>query len=221
MPLHVNLYHEIQRQERNRKRDPLRLAAMGLSAIAAGFVLYYLVALGQTHEVTSKFADVQSQFAGLDPKAKAAKAREDELNQQISASTDLQSEVDNRFYWAPVMGQILSAVPRTVQVTRFVATGVADGKSEGNIITLIGVASGPEPRKDAEALRTSLISHLGTQYTGVTAVFKTLEDSDELVLLDSRRLSTALFTIEIQVKDRIPTPVAVVAPAKAKMIAAK
>jgi hypothetical protein len=60
-----------------------------------------------------------------------------------------------------------------------------------------------EPRKAAEQLRIALAARLGTQFKNVTAFFKTLDDSDEVVVLNGVRLPTATFTIEfdLQVKD--------------------
>jgi Tfp pilus assembly protein PilN len=222
MPLHVNLYHEVQRQELARRRDPLRLGMMGLAVIAVGFVAYYFVVLEQAHVVESQYAALQDEFSRLDPKAKAAKTREDELNTEISASETLVKNIDSRFYWAPVLDQVLKTVPRTVQLTHF-AAAAPTGNASVNTVEISGISSAIEPRKEAEALRTALNSRLGTQFDGVSAMFKTLDDSDEIVMLDGRRLATANFNIEIKLQAKDPSTVAA-APEpvrKSKLIAAQ
>ncbi len=53
----------------------------------------------------------------FEPQADKAKARQDELNAEIQASDDMVKNVNSRDYWAPVLDQILKAVPRSVQLT--------------------------------------------------------------------------------------------------------
>jgi len=223
MPLHVNLYHEVQRQELARRRDPLRLGMMGLGVIAVGFVAYYFVVLEQAHEVTTQYEALQDEFSKLDPKAKAAKTREDELNTEISASDTLVKSIDSRFYWAPVLDQVLKTVPRTVQLTHFSGATPNSASTTVNTVEISGISSAIEPRKEAEALRTALNTRLGTQFDGVNAMFKTLDDSDEIVMLDGRRLATAAFNIEIKLQAKDPaTAAAAPEPArKPKLIAAQ
>jgi len=221
MPLHVNLYHEIQRQELDRKRDPLRLGMMGLAVIAVGFVAFYFVALEQSHEVGVKFGALQDQFSKLDPKAKAAKARQDELNQEIAASETMTKAVDDRFFWAPVLDQILQAVPKTVQLTHLTAQ-VNEAATPGYTVTITGIASAMEPRKEAEALRMALTARLNTQCNGATSMFKSLEDSEEFVMLDGHRLSTANFTIQVELPMKDAGAPAPAVPArKPKLVAAE
>jgi Tfp pilus assembly protein PilN len=204
MPLHVNLYHEVLSQERARQRDPLRLGMLGLLVIAIGFVVYYFVALESAHEVTMQYSALQGQLAALDPKAKAAKAREADLNDAITASDTMMKEVDERFYWAPVLDQILQTVPQTVQLTHVGAETTAPGAAT-NVLTISGISSAMEPRKEAEALRMALATRLGKQFKAVTAFFKELDDSDEFVVLNGRRLPTATFTIEFDLQVKDPT----------------
>ena len=58
MPLHVNLYHEVQRQELARRRDPLRLGMIGLLVIAIGFVVNYFVVLEGAHSVGVRYSSL-------------------------------------------------------------------------------------------------------------------------------------------------------------------
>jgi len=221
MPLHVNLYHEVQRQELARRRDPLRLGMMGLAVIAAGFVAYYFVVLEQAHLVGSQYAALQDEYSRLQPKAAAAKAREDELNTEISTSDTLVKNIDGRFYWAPVLDQVLKTVPRTVQLTQFSATTPGTAIGSVNTVEISGISSAIEPRKEAEALRTALNTRLGTKFDGVSALFKTLDDSDEVVLLDGRRLATANFNIEVRLQAKDPATAAAAPVTKSKLIAAQ
>lgn len=200
MPLHVNLYHEVQRQELARRRDPVRLGILALIVIATGFILNYFILLGRAHSVGTRFAALQDQWNAIDPKAKAAKAREDELNAQIAASDTVMKSVEGRFYWAPVLDEILKTVPRSVQVTHVGGEGPANPAAPITVLTVSGISSAPEPRKEAEALRIALDSRLSTEYKQVTSVFRSLDDSDQFVVLDGRRLPTASFTLEFQIQ---------------------
>jgi Tfp pilus assembly protein PilN len=205
MPLHVNLYHEVQRQERARRRDPLRLAMLGMLVIAIGFVVNYFIVLEGTHAVNLRYSALQDQFSKLDPKAKDAKARQAELNDEISASDTMMKNVESRFYWAPILDQLLQTVPRNVQLTH-VGADAQGNAGAPTVLTITGISSAAEPRKQAEALRTALDAKLATQCKGVTSVFKALDDSDQVVVLDGRRLPTATFTIEFQLQVTDPTP---------------
>ncbi len=53
-------------------------------------------------------------------------------------------------------------------------------------------------------MRTALNARLSTQFKNVTSVFKTLDDSDQFVMLDGQRLPTASFTMEFQLQVRDP-----------------
>ena len=220
MPLHVNLYHEVQRQERARQRDPLRLGMLAALICGIGLVAYYFVVLAQAHVVGAQFSVLQDEFAKLDPKAKAAKARQDVLNGQIQASNAMMKKVDGRFYWAPVLDEVLKAVPRSVQLTHL----AADAPGDNNPLTVIsvsGISSAKEPRNEAEALRISLESRFKKQFQNVSAVFKQLDDSDEIVLLNGQNLPTASFTIDIQIQTQDAAPAAPVPPRRARLASAQ
>jgi Tfp pilus assembly protein PilN len=199
MPLHINLYHEVQRQERARQRDPVRLGMLGTLVIAIGFVANYFIVLEEAHSVGIRYSGLQDEFSKLDPKAKDAKARQAELNDEITASDTMMKNVDSRFYWAPVLDQLVKSVPRNIQLTHVGADAPGSATSPG-VLTLTGISSAAEPRKEAEALRTALQARLNAECKGVTSVFKQLDDSDEVVVLDGRRLPTATFTIEFQLQ---------------------
>ena len=209
MPLHVNLHHEIEQQELARRRDPLRMGMLAVLIIAIGFVGYYFWEMEATHGINVRYGTLQSDWSKLEPKSKAAKAREADLDSQIKASDALMKDIDSRFYWAPVLGEVLRTIPRDVQLVSLNAQTPAGGTS--NVITIAGVSSGNEPRKEAEAVRTALATRLQGESKakgGVTSSFKGLDDGDQFVMLDGRRLPTAVFTMEfdLPVRDPAPTP---------------
>ena len=204
MPLHVNLYHEVQRQERARQRDPFRLSMLGILVIAIGFVVNYFIDLEQAHTVGIQYSALNDQWTQIEPKAKDAKARQDELNAEIAASDAMMKNVDSRFYWAPVLDEILKAVPRTVQLTHVGADAPNDDKTLWSVLSISGISSAAEPRKEAEAVRIALDSRLNAKFKHVTSVFKTLDDSDQYVMLDGHRLATATFSLEFQIQVRDP-----------------
>lgn len=206
MPLHVNLHHEIQQQELARRRDPLRMGMLAVLVIAIGFVAYYFYEMERTHGINVRYGTLQSDWAQLEPKAKDAKTREVDLDTQIKASDALMKDIDGRFYWAPVLGEILRTVPRAVQVVRVNADTQIGNIS--NVLTITGISSGVEPRKQAEAVRTALAAKLASQCKHVSSSFKTLDDGDQYVMLDGRRLPTAIFSMEfqLQVRDPVATP---------------
>jgi Tfp pilus assembly protein PilN len=220
MPLHVNLYHEIQRQELDRRRDPLRLGMLAVLVIAVGFIANYCVLLERSHSIGIRYSSLQGEWSTLESKAKDAKARQDDLDAEIKASDTMMKSVNSRFYWAPVLGEILNAVPRSIQLTHLGADVPADDTAINSVVTISGIASSTEPRKEAENIRTALNARLAAQFKNVTSVFKNLDDSDQFVMLEGRRLPTALFSLEFQIQVRDPVAVAAPAPARKPKAAA-
>jgi hypothetical protein len=170
----------------------------GLSAIAGLFAVYYVIELSRMHGMSVELNKVQAQYNVLEPKAKAAKKREDEINVEIRKSELMAKRIEQRFYWAPMLENISQAVPRDVQITRFVGDLSGDGLRKCSL-TLDGISAGGDPRKVAEDLRTAIAEKLGPKYKSVTSNFKSLEDGTEMVLLDGKQMPTASFAINIQV----------------------
>ena len=170
MALHINLYHEIQKQRALERRDPLKLSMYGLAAMAAGFAGYYFLQLGKLHSVNTELAGVQADFHTLQPQASAAKAREDELSLNVRSSELLVRRIENRFYWAPLLEQLMQSVPKDVQLTKLSAdiSGEATRKCS---MTIDGLSAGTDPRKVAEELRTSITEKFGPKYKDVRASF--------------------------------------------------
>jgi hypothetical protein len=202
MALHINLYHEIQSQARARRRDPLKLAMLGMLAIGLGFVAYYFVCMGSLHSVNNRLAAVEGEWKKIEPRAKEAKKTEDELTTNIKTSETLVKQIENRFYWAPIFEGILQLVPRDAQIIKLAGELGGDGKPSAIIVT--GVAGSGVPRKVAEDLRTALDDKLSEKFKSVTSSFRSLEDSEEAVMINGQRFQTANFTMEFHITTTEP-----------------
>ncbi len=197
MALHLNLYHEVIKAKALKRRDPLKLSMYGLSAVVACFASYYALELLKMHGLSSELASVKAQFDKLEPLAKAAKIREAELTAQVKAGSLLVKRVENRFYWAPLLEQIMQVVPREVQVTRMAGDLTGEGTRRCSL-SIDGLSAGPDPRKVAEDLRTSIAEKFSTKYKNVSSKFRTLEDGTEMVSLDGKQMPTATFAINVE-----------------------
>src|SRR4051794_25859889 len=107
MALHLNLYHELQKKQRAKKRDPLKLSMYGIALVVLCFVAYYFTRVAQVSEINSKLSGIGIEWQGLEPKQKAAAAQEAELNAQIKLSETLVQRIEGRMYWAPILQRIM------------------------------------------------------------------------------------------------------------------
>lgn len=210
MALHINLYHEIHKQEEERRRDPFKLAMLGLILIAVALAGYYFYRAEAVHGVESQLAQVQAEWAKLGPQAASAKTREAGLLIQEKANQALIDRLQGRFYWAPFLGQIAATAPRNVQITSFVGDlKVRKGPVD---VLLAGVAAGQQPRSEAEKFRLDLLKKLASSFYGVSATFdaNSLEDSPEIISLDGQSLATVTFKIRLHffldAKSAAPSP---------------
>jgi len=209
MALRLNLYHEVLKAKALKRRDPLKLSIYGLSIIAALCACWYLIQLMKMYTLNDQLSRVKADFEKVEPDAKAAKKREEELSGRSLASSQLEKRIEERFYWAPILAEIMQIVPREVQITRL--TGDLSGEGLRRcMITIDGLSAGPDPRRVAEELRTALAEKFTPNYKNVTSTFKTLEDGTELVLLDGKQLPTATFAINVQLftgEEKVAAPV--------------
>ena len=196
MALHLNLYHEAITAKAIKRRDPLKLAMLGLVAVIAGFASYYVIELVKLHSINNSLAAVKGEFTKLEPLAKTAKKREDELNAQMKSGDLLVKKVESRFYWAPMLEQIMQVVPREVQVTRLAGDIAGEGVRHCTI-SLDGLSAGADARKVAEDLRTALAEKFTASYKNVSSKFRSLEDGTEMVMLDGKQVPTAMFAISV------------------------
>ena len=197
MALHLNLYHEVNKAKAIKRRDPLKLSLYGLAAVIAGFASYYVIELVKLHTINTELSMVKGEFTKLEPLAKTAKKREDELNAQMKSGDLLVKKVENRFYWAPMLEQIMQVVPREVQVTRLAGDIAGDGLRRCSL-SLDGLSAGADARKVAEDLRTALAEKFSATFKNVTSKFRSLEDGTEMVMLDGRQTPTAIFGISVE-----------------------
>ena len=197
MALHLNLYHEVNTAKAIKRRDPLKLSLYGLAAVIAGFASYYVIELVKLHTINTELSMVKSEFTKVEPLAKTAKKREEELNAQMKSGDLLVKKVENRFYWAPMLEQVMQVVPREVQVTRMAGDIAGDGLRRCSI-SLDGLSAGADARKVAEDLRTALAEKFSANFKNVTSKFRSLEDGTEMVMLDGKQVPTAIFAISLE-----------------------
>jgi hypothetical protein len=202
MPLQLNLLHEEILQQRQRKRDPLKLSIYAGIGIGALLVLNYLWTGYRVLEGKSHLNWVQSEWSKIEPKVTAAQKRADELNGIISTTKALDTYIDRRFYWAPMLEKVAHCVTPNIQIT---ALEGAVEEDKGITITLDGVAGGREPRGVAEDFRQMLLEQIGKEQPTVKVEFKTLEDLDTTVSVGGNNVTTAHFVVMLGL-DPFPKP---------------
>ncbi len=197
MALRLNLYHEVLKVKALKRRDPLKISIYALAGIAACCAGWYAYRYVQVNVVNDQYLTAKAEFTKVEPQAKAAKKKEEELNVQATAATQLVKRIEGRFYWAPLLAQLAEVVPREVQVTRMSGDITGDGLRRCSI-SIDGLSAGADPRKVAEEMRTAIVERLSPHYKNVSSTFKTLEDGTEMVMLDGKQVGTATFAIVVQ-----------------------
>jgi hypothetical protein len=195
MALQLNLLHEEISEERQRKRDPLKLGIIALCAFGAILFVYYGWNAYQTIQIKSRLNAAQAEWQRVEPKVTAAQKRAAELHQIIDSTRVLDRLIEGRFYWAPFLATISHCVAPNVQVTSL--DGSTAEANHSVTVALEGVAAAREPRAAAEDLRQLLIEQLEKNYSGVKVSFKNLEDLDTLVNLGGVPTASARFVLNI------------------------
>ena len=158
MALLLNLLHEEITQERQRKRDPLKLGIIALSTFGALLFLYYGWNAYQTIQIRSQLNAAQHEWEKVEPKVTAAQKRATELRQIIDSTRVLDGLIENRFYWAPFLAQVSHCVAPNLQMTGLDGNIV---EGDGSIaVALEGLAAAREPRAAAEEFRQLLTEQL-------------------------------------------------------------
>ncbi len=201
MALHLNLYHEIQKQKQQSRRDPLKLGMYGLGVVALCLAGYYCMRLREASQVMGRLDQMQAEWEKMEPLQKAAETRGADLSKAIQTSDALVQKIENRFYWAPLLDQLLEATPKNVQITKFDGKSDIDNGASTCSFTITGLSSGNEPRRVAEELRTALHNKFAEKHGKVTAVFQALDDAAETVFLDGRPLPVANFGIKLDLTE--------------------
>ncbi|MEO8045603.1 MAG: hypothetical protein ABI674_11930 [Spartobacteria bacterium] len=195
MALQLNLLHEEISEERQRKRDPLKLGIMALSGFGALLFLYYGWNAYQTIQIRSQLNAAESEWQKVEPKVTAAQKRADQLRQIIDSTKVLDSLIDERFYWAPFLAQVAQCVAPNLQVTGLDGNVVEGDRSIA--VTLEGLAAAREPRAAAEDFRQLLLEQLTKQYGEVKISFRNLEDLDTMVNLSGVPTPSARFVLNM------------------------
>jgi hypothetical protein len=196
MAIYLNLYHEIQKQKLKRQRDPLKIAIMGLIVIAVGLVGYYFFKVERVHIIEVEAGGVSDDLRKILPKADQAQKDYDTYDRDIKLAAAMIHKMENRFYWAPLLQEVIDTVPQDVQITGLNGTVSSDGGKK-IILTISGMAAGSQPRAVAEELRIALQNKLATDYHQPTTVFRSLEDGPEPVVYQGKSSPTVLFVIEL------------------------
>ena len=202
MPLQLNLLHEEILEQRQRQRDPLKLSIYAGIGLAALLLLNYLWTGYRVLDSKRHLNGVQGEWAKVEPKVTAAQKRAEELNGIISTTKTLDTLIERRFYWAPLLEKVAHCVTPNIQITSLEGA-VEDDK--GITITLDGVAGGREPRGVAEDFRQMLLEQIGKEEPSVKVEFKTLEDLDTTVSVGGNNVTTAHFVVMVGL-DRFPKP---------------
>jgi hypothetical protein len=203
MPLQLNLLHEEIAEQRQRKRDPLKLTMYIGIGIAALFVLNYLWTGYRVLGLKSRLVAVQHDWEKVEPKVTAAQKRADELNGIINTTRALDGIIDTRFYWAPLLEKIARCVTPNIQLLTLDAS--ADDEGKGVIVVLEGMAAGSEPRAVAEDFRQMLLEQVGKEQPSVKVEFKALDDLETSVAVGGNNASMARFTLGMEFNP-YPTP---------------
>ena len=195
MALHLNLLHEEITEHRQRQRDPLKLGMMALGAIAALLAVVYMWKGYQTLEIKSRLAAVEADWAKVEPRVTAAQKRSKELDEIIQTTSVLDSMIEGRFFWAPLLQKLSLCVAPNAQVTSIDGNVTEDAKLVN--VSIEGIAAGREPRAAAEELRQLLLEQLGRSYTEVKVEFRTLEDLDTIVNVAGSNMAMARFVLSV------------------------
>lgn len=203
MPLQLNLLHEEIAEQRQRKRDPLKLTMYVGIGIAALFILNYLWTGYRVLGLKGRLTAVQHDWEKVEPKVTAAQKRAEELNGIINTTRALDGLIDERFYWAPLLEKIARCVTPNIQLLAL--DGSADDEGKGVVVMLEGMAAGSEPRAVAEDFRQMLLEQVGKEQPSVKIEFKALDDLEASVPVGGNNASMARFTLGMEFNP-YPTP---------------
>ena len=196
MALQINLFHEEITQERERKRDPLKLGIIGLGAFGALLFLYYGWNAYRTIQIKSHLKAVEAEWQKVEPNVIAAQKRATELHKIIDSTKVLDAWIDSRFYWAPLLARIAQCVAPNLQITSLDGSvAEADGSI---VVALEGLAAAREPRAAAEDFRQLLSEQLEKSYSEVKVTFRNLEDLETLVNMGGVPTPSARFVLNVK-----------------------
>ena len=215
MALHLNLLHEEILEQRQRKRDPLKIGMLVLSGCGAVLFIYYAWAAIQTLEIKSRLNGIERDWKKIEPRVSAAQKRSAELTEVINTTRVLDDYIENRFFWAPLLEKLSRCVAPNAQLTGIEGAVLEDEK--GVAVTIEGVAAAREARAAAEDLRQMLTEQLAQSYHDVKVEFKALEDLDTIANIGGTNMAMARYTLLVSFNPRVaPKPATSPAPGRAK-----
>ena len=195
MALQLNLLHEQISEQRLRQRDPLKLGVIALSAIGALMLIFYTFKAYQTLQIKNRLSAVQHDWSKVEPQVIAAQKRSKELTSIIGTTKVLDTMVEGRFYWAPLLQRLSRCVAPNAQLMSLEGAVSDDNK----LVTLSvqGLAAGREPRSAAEELRQLLNEQLSQSYSEVKVEFKSLEDLDTIINVAGSNMAIARYALGV------------------------
>jgi len=197
MALQLNLLHEQILEQRQRKRDPLKIGMLVLASCGALLFIYYAWSAYRTIEIKTRLSRVTAEWKKIEPRVTQAQKRSAELTNIINTTRGLDDYIDNRFFWAPLLEKLSRCVPPNAQLTSLEGQIGDEEKGGGVSVTLDGVAAAREPRSAAEDLRQMLLEQLGKSYHGVKAEFKALEDVETVANIGGSNVPMSHFLLLI------------------------
>jgi hypothetical protein len=213
MALHLNLLHEEILERRQRQRDPLKIGILILASCGALLFLYYGWSAYRTLEMKSRLGAVERDWKKVEPRVTAAQKRSKELTEIINTTRVLDTYIQNRFFWAPLLERIAHCVAPNAQLTGLEGVLQDDGKRVA--LTVEGVAAAREPRSAAEDLRQMLLEQLKLSYNNVKVEFKALDDLDTATNLSGMKMPMVHYVISATFQPK-NVPESTPAPAKRK-----
>ena len=214
MPLTINLLHEEQFALKQSKRDPLKLGLYALAGVAALFVMYYGFRLISSTALSQQVSARAAEWAKQEPAANAASAQQKELSTKVAAADVVTRRIENRFYWGPLLDTLLRSVPPNVQLVNL--SGSNDTGADHVTLTLEGVVAGDVPRLAADQFREALTQSLAKHYQGVSASFRSLDDTATPVTFNGKTTLPAHFSIDVQLTKPQAIPTATPVPERHK-----
>jgi len=203
MALQLNLLHEEILEQRQRKRDPLKIGMLVLSTCGAILFLYYAWNAYQTLEIKSRLSRVDREWKKIEPQVTAAQKRSAELTNVINTTRVLDDYIETRFFWGPFLEKLSRCVAPNAQLTSIEGAVLEDDK--GVAVTVEGVAAAREARAAAEDLRQLLIEQLSQSYRDVKVEFKTLEDLDTIANVGGVNMAMARYVLAVHFSPGVGT----------------
>src|SRR5438874_12859433 len=99
MPLQLNLLHEEISQERQRKRDPLKISRYVAAGLAGLLGLNYRWSAYRTLTIKAHLSAVEHDWARVEPQVADAQKRAEQLKGIISSSRNQDEFNHNRVIW--------------------------------------------------------------------------------------------------------------------------